>query len=275
MVSAWFPRPTSEAHLEVLRPGGLAVSALLAFLNDPAGNEWKHKVGVAGRRDGSAKVTTRLLESNGWVFKTDQARRLEDRDSVLRELQRTLEIAQQFSQRELLWHPDKVWFVAYVEPFYWPMTACPTMTTLRELPSRQERFAAWTQMILVGLRMSETYGLGLDLNPSNFGMVPGQSALYYLDDETYPVLSPNDLGAVIAARIPEEPEVLEPVWREWGQTLQQELLAHWDAKNPAWRRLIEGIEDWLLTRMFYTRREALIDGLRPTRAKQTDRKSVV
>lgn len=261
MTSVWFPRPQAEEDVEVVslpgRPARYTAAELVQLLNHPQSQEWRHKVGVASPRDGSAKITTRLLWSQGVVFKTDQARRRLNRA----EAQSELETAASLAQKVAVWHPEKEFFVLYSDPWYWTVTACPELLTLRRLPTREARLAAWTRMLTLGLRMSQREQVGLDLNPSNFGLESeAAETLFYLDDEIYPTLSPDDIGAAIAARIPEEPGAEPAMWQAWGAALQASL-KEWLLEREDWAKLAEGVQNYLLTGLFQDRRAAVLAGL--------------
>src|SRR5690606_16342170 len=101
------------------------------------------------------------------------------------------------------WHPDKIWGLLRIGGVYHPLTVCPQLVTLREIEELEDRISAWTLMLQVSVDVHRLYGLGLDVNPSNFARERGKATIHYLDDDLYPGLDERMLGAAIAARIPE------------------------------------------------------------------------
>tara|TARA_B100000609_G_scaffold199602_1_gene204800 strand:- start:13329 stop:14807 length:1479 start_codon:yes stop_codon:yes gene_type:complete len=116
-------------------------------------------------------------------------------------------------------------------------------------------------MFAMGAFMLKQYGIGLDLNPSNFGFHPTETRLYYLDDETYPFLSLDDIGTGIASRIPEQPDIQPDRWFLWGQEVQKHLLVHLTSVGE-WLTLLDGLHQYPLTQQMSTKRELLSLGLR-------------
>jgi len=215
----WFPKPKNLSGLTLLGPEGLSAEEILALLYHDNAKEWRHKVGSAGASDASAKSSTRLLGSQGWVFKTHVSLKAASEATLREGLKQTLDLSQKFP----LWHPDKQWFFVRHGSSWYPMSACRQLRTLRELPRLHDRFAGWTRMLEMGLRISERHGIGLDINPSNFGTLPPGDKIFYLDDEFYGALSSTQVAVAVASRIPEEPDTIPADWHGWGRQLQRVL----------------------------------------------------
>jgi hypothetical protein len=209
----WFPRPTTAADIDIIDKGrGLSAQALCDALRDPEAVEWTDKVGVATPADGSAKTTTRLLHQGAWVFKTDISQRASDKAAQQARLRMLSDIARSVE----LWHPDKFWFLMRFEESWLPVSACPLLTTIRNIAAWDIRIGWWSRMVLMGVRLSMDHAIGLDLNPSNFAFDhPLSDHLFYLDDEVYDSHEWVDIAEAIVARLPEEPQartgMLDPV----------------------------------------------------------------
>lgn len=254
----WFPRPAAPS--DVVRIGGGSGAAdldLFSLLTDAEAEEWPDRVGVVGARDGSAKSTTRLLESSGWVLKTDLAQAESERATVEHRLSDLAATA----ARTGFWHPRKQWFLMRVDDAWLPCSACPTLRTLRQLADWDAKVRGWTRMLEMGLETAHRHGVLLDLNPSNFGLEErgGEDRLHYLDDECYPLKGLEDLGQAIVARIPEEPEVGEERWADWGHRLQPVLEPFCDG-IPDYMEFIDGVRDHPLVPEYVPRRAALLEG---------------
>ena len=258
LLSNWFPRPQSAEDLELLGPAGQwTTEHIFQLLTDPQSKELRDKVGVMSPADGSAKVTTRLLRSSDWFFKSDETHRSQDAQLLRDEWGPVLERAKTLE----LWHPDKCWFLLHRDPFYWPISICPAMTTLRQLTDWAQRRVAWTQMLRMGLETCMQKEVGLDLNPSNFGFESDSpDRLYYLDDETYSGHGLQDIAEAVVGRIPEETTLPEAEWECWGRELQ-ELLKPYCRDYASWLNLTEGIKSYPLPFTLDHRRNALIGGL--------------
>lgn len=251
----WFPRPRDERDVVLLEPSGpWSARDVLDLLNDPTGTERRHE--ITGAAEGSAKPATRLLESGGWVLETRVDRSFES--SAAAEAWLLQERAA--GRRAAVWHPRKVWAVIGVEGRWRPLTMRPRLKTLRELETFAERSAAWTQMIEAGLDVHRLHGIGLDLNPSNFGREDDLPRLHYLDEEIYDGLSAASVAEAIVARIPEEPGVSAGDWHGWGTALRSVLAA-----SPL-REIEEEVARRPLPERWTERRLALLDGLHASRA---------
>ena len=211
----WFPRPSTLCDIELVSVGGVDLKSLYALLSDPKAVEWREKVGVVGAVDGSAKMTTRLLLSGKWVLKTNLASAVELREELV---SRQRQIATKGIAARL-WHPDKTWAVFNYENLWHSLNATVCMSTLRTISGTENKMRAWTAMLDFAVGVALKDGIGLDLNPSNFGESPGDDRLYYLDDEWYPSLGYAELGSAVVARIPEEPEIGVNDWENWGRVL--------------------------------------------------------
>lgn len=267
----WFPRPTAPVELDILGPGrGLSNQALFELLCDPTAVEWKEKVGVATPADGSAKTTTRLLQSGKWVFKTDVTQKTTEQTALRRQLDQLVNLGRRLD----LWHPDKFWFLMQTEQAWLPVSACPRLTTVRQVDNWDLRISWWSRMIALGLEMSLKHGIGLDLNPANFGfeeLVAEQ--LYYLDDEYYGRHDCFDIAEAVVARIPEEPQVLPEKWQQWGSQLKVILQAACQSQED-WRHFLDGLRDYPFPLALEPQRAALLKGLSgsPPPLKQASRK---
>lgn len=251
----WFPRPTSPEDVRLFEPRRALSAREIFDLFTTEGQEWLHKVGVAGRADGSGKSSTRLLAVDGWVFKTDLTMGAQSWEAAEaghhRERGRGLALH--------VWHPKKSWAAFRAGETFYPLTVCPELTTLRSLDDVDARLSGWTDMLRLALRVASRCGLGLDLNPANFGREEVDGQLYYLDDEFYAGFSEHHLAGAIAARIPEEPQISLWQWKRWGTEigvlLAQEVKAEF-------ARLVDAVRDYPLTEQFAERRGALIEGMR-------------
>jgi len=258
MNANWFPRPEALTDIDIVGPGGgIGEEGLYARLIAPDAFEWREKVGVMTPADGSAKASTRLLKSGGWVFKTDTHQQSADRAALRSQLQRLVGIALNTD----LWHPEKFWFLLRTEEVWWPVSACPQLTIIRAATDVTEKLAWWTKMIALGFEMSETHHLGLDLNPSNFGYENHvRDRLYYVDDEAYAKHSLFDIAEAIVARLPEDLSITPDEWREWGRQVSRVAQSYCQNPND-WRHFLDGIRDYPLTPALSAARQALLDGL--------------
>ncbi|VTS04442.1 metallophosphoesterase family protein [Tuwongella immobilis] len=253
----WFPVPKSVDSIEWLGPGlPIPNDQLMGWLCDPLGEELRHKVGVTGARDGSAKLTTRLLQIHGWFFKTDHAKAGPELAPIHSSWMRQVELA----SRTPFWHPQKSWFLIVADPLVWPVSISPVLRTLREHTDIDHRFELFARMIGWSLEISRDLQIGLDVNPSNFGTEGDSDRLVYLDDETYPPLQLRDVAEAISARIPEEPTVSTPHWQLWGKRLQS-VFQPFCTGIDEWLELITGIRDYPLTDRFIPARESVLGGL--------------
>lgn len=275
MKGGWFPRPRTPGDLRPLGASGeLGIDELFALLTDPLGHEWHERVAVSSPADGSAKSTTRLLRVGGWVFKTDTSQAERERGGPQARLAKLTRLAHRID----LWHPDKRWLLLRCpdtglpgqvrdEAWWWPLSVCPELVTLRSLADWPSRSRAWAAALALALDVSQRHGLGLDLGPANFGMRAAPAAnelhaaqLWYLDDELYPPLELVDLAQAIVGRIPEEPEIGLDVWQGFGEYLRA-LLKPRVGDDVAWRELLQVLGDPVLAECFHGRRAALLRGL--------------
>ncbi len=262
-MSTWFPKPARAGDLEMVGSAGLlSAAALFELLHLPSAQEWRSKVGVAGKADGSGKATTRLLAADGWVLKTDIARAREGGDELREELERMAALA----RLTKLWHPTKQWAVMRTSDGYLPLSVCRELRTLRAVTPLSARLDAWTRMLSFGVQTHIERGVGLDLNPSNFGFERPDERLYYLDDETTPRLGWAELASAIVSRLPEEPEADDSdLWRRWGAALRPILEP---ICGGALVELDAELRRYPLHSRFTGRRDALLEGLaRPRRRR--------
>lgn len=274
MTGAWFPRPRAPSDVRPLGASGeLGVDEMFARLCDTAAHEWRERVAVTSPADGSAKATTRLLRVQGWVFKTDTTQAEREREGPQARLAKLVRLAHRIE----LWHPDKRWALLRspdtglpgpprAEPWWWPLSLCPELVTLRSLADWSSRSRAWAAVLALALDMSQRHGIGLDLGPANFGLAASDTGeletarLWYLDDELYPPLEPVDLAHAIVARIPEQPEIEREQWRDFGTYLRA-LLKPRMPGEMAWRELLRVLGDPFLAERWHAQRSALHEGL--------------
>ena len=266
----WFPKPSLPADIRIAGVGGaLNRDRMFDLLSDPSAVEWRDKVGVTGPLDGSAKATSRLIASSGWVLKTNialAARAAEDIASRIR-------VAMEMSGRVRLWHPDKTWAVYRAGDSWYSLSATPELRTVRRIVGFANKVRGWTTMCELAVEIAQTAGIGLDLNPSNFGDLPNDARLYYLDDEWYPQLTFAELASASVARIPEEPEAEEREWWSWGQVLGG-VLQPLCPSSSSRRELLDSVSEHPITAQFASKRAALCDGLRLAMfPERTQRKS--
>jgi predicted phosphodiesterase len=232
---------------------GLDAEQLFELLTAESARELRHKVGVAGRADGSGKSSTRLLAVRGWILKTNLARA----SPLRQEVRARVLIDRALGLRAGAWHPNKHWAIVHTDAGWIPLSATPELRTLRSIEDRAARFAAWTRMLARGVEVHRDSGLGLDLNPANFGEEPGGAGLFYIDDELYPSLDLHQIASAIAARIPEEPGAACEEWRSWGLALQCALGIPREERAA----LAEEIVSYPLPERFWPQRDALVGGL--------------
>lgn len=217
----WFPRPDSARDIELLSPfHDWTAEAVFDLLVDPGGAEWRHKVGVAGPIEGSAKPTTRLLAVSEWVCKL----RLDHACASAAAARESIVAARDRGEHAGIWHPRKVWFAMRAGDVWYPATLCPELVTLRQIATREVRLQSWTAMLQLGIDVHRAHGLGLDLNPANFATERSSTKLHYLDDELYDRLEVRDIAGAIVARIPEDPSIDPSSWQRWGAELRHNLV---------------------------------------------------
>ncbi|MBD3308890.1 hypothetical protein GF339_20925 [candidate division KSB3 bacterium] len=258
MTAMWFPKPEAPADIDILGPGGgLTPQEIFDLLHQPEAVEWKEKVGVVTPADGSAKASTRLLKSQGWVFKTDTTRTAAAKDTLRAQLHQLVVMA----LRVDLWHPDKLWFLMRQAEVWWPISACPMLTTIRNIDDWEQRIRWWSRMIVFGVEMSQQHGIGLDLNPSNFAFEhPDADQLYYLDDEFYAKHDCFDVAEAVVSRIPEDPTIGGERWQQWGQQLRNALQPFCLGQED-WRHFLDGIQHYPFPPGLEAQRSSLLQGL--------------
>jgi diadenosine tetraphosphatase ApaH/serine/threonine PP2A family protein phosphatase len=253
-MGSWFPRPSEEKAIMLLAPSGTwTASEVLGLLTDPGAAEWPHKVGVAGPLDGSAKATTRLLCSRGWVCKT----RVDQTFPSAEAAQAWVHDARAGGRRTGVWHPEKVWAVIDKGGAWAPLTICPELLTLRTLQRLDDRLAGWVEMLQLAIDIHQLHGVGLDVNPSNFGSDRSTDKLHYLDDDLYAGLDERMLGGAIVARIPEELSVSAATWEAWGARLREALLL----RDFTWAGVATEIASYPLAQRWDESRAALLSPL--------------
>ena len=263
----WFPRPSSIADLAPHGSGALTAGELHQMLRDPTAREWRHKVGVAGATDGSAKATTRLLSARGLIFKVDLARGARSPERIRGWIDGQLALAARLG----IWHPDKQYFLLRWGGHWHPASVCPVMETLRTVTDVDARLASYTRMLALGLRIRREHGVGLDANPSNFGTLEPDGELFYLDDEVYEASDPREIGEAAAARLTET-DVTEERCLRWGEAIERALRE--EELDVSERSAVrEGIEGYPLVRRFEPRRRALLEGMRASARRAGIRRS--
>ncbi|MCA9685429.1 MAG: metallophosphoesterase [Myxococcales bacterium] len=261
-MTAWFPRPSSSADIRLLGASGeLGVDELLTLLQSPTAVEWRDKVGVISPAEGSAKASTRLLASGGWVFKTDTGQAEPSRGGPQIRIARLLQVA----SRVEIWHPDKRWFLLRSEDRWWPVSVCPQLLTLRAITDWRRFSRSWSGVIARAIELSRHHNIGLDLGPANFaieaGLDPAAAPIWYIDDELYPALELSEIAAAIVNRIPEQPALDDDDWYDFGQELRGRLEPY-IAGPWQWSELFLQIGDVPLAASHDEARAALLTGLR-------------
>lgn len=253
----WFPKPPSPQDIRLVGArGALSSEDLFELLHREGAEEWRSKVGVAGRADGSAKPTTRLLAAGEWVLKSDVGRAGATAGELSEELSRVAALA----RRTGLWHPTKQWAVFWTGESWLPLSVCRRLVSLRAVEPVEARIEGWSDMIALGVQAAVERGVGLDLNPANFGFEDLGGRLYYVDDETTTELGWSELASAVAGRLPEEPDADDDdLWRAWGRRLR-EIVAPLCREGPT--ELVEELERYPLVPRFATRLDALVAGLR-------------
>jgi diadenosine tetraphosphatase ApaH/serine/threonine PP2A family protein phosphatase len=260
---SWFPRPEGPGDVRTLPPHGRrAAESIYELLGDPDGVEWRDRVGVVGRADGSAKSVTRLLLVRGWVAKT----RLDHVSPSEHAACRRWLDARAAGLDAGLWHPEKQWAVFRCAEGWYPLTLCPELRTLRRHADLADRMRFWADMLRMALRVHGAHGIGLDLNPANFGTYDDPQRLYYIDDELYPALAERDIAGAIVARIPEEPAVERADWERWAGELVRVLERDWPG-DLEWDRLCEELEHYPVTERFAGRRDGVLVPFKHRRAE--------
>lgn len=257
-----FPQPTSPADVIVPKSGALSAQAIFELITHPDRKNLISQIGVAGASDGSAKQTLRLLHSLSWVLKTNSALA-----STLEAVESHIDLAQKLSERLPIWHPDKVWFICHADGVYWPCSATPYLTTLRQLSTWKDKVHWWSEMLRWSLELTQEHGIGLDINPSNFGLDAAGERLHYLDDEIFEHGDLKDVGEAAIHRIPQEPEVTKSQWVTFGQALGQALKPLLKTQYE-WGQLTQAMRDYPLTTIFFAKRDELIAGFLATNKKR-------
>jgi diadenosine tetraphosphatase ApaH/serine/threonine PP2A family protein phosphatase len=165
-----------------------------------------------------------------------------------------------------VWHPKKVWAVMRSDDLWYPLTLCPELVTLRQVEALGDRLRAWTEMLQASIDVQRVHGLGLDLNPANFGREPlGGQRLYYIDDEFYDRLDERNVAGAIVARIPEEPSADCSTWRLWGLTLYESL----KLGDLRWEAVHDEIQRYPLAERYDERRRSLLAAIVDARDPQS------
>jgi predicted phosphodiesterase len=217
---------------------GLSVDQIYHMLALPEAEEWRDKVGVAGGKEGSAKNTTRLLQVEGWVFKTHAHLAQPDSRQVwhyaLQQAEKGAKIA--------IWNPEKTWFLIEAAELWWPVSATPRMRTLHSLLNTRDRLQAWLRMLRLMQDTWQQHQVFLDANLSNFGfLLNAPDRTYYLDDEVYPLPQPVSLSSVLRNELKQISPELEP--EDWEFFLDESpgILKHLFTKPDTYQSFIDGL----------------------------------
>lgn len=257
MIEDYFPHPKTPADLVIPGPGeGLFHAELMALLGNSQQEQWRHKTGVVGAQEGSAKHNLRLVLSGGWVLKTHADGLFTTEAEAIGEVCKAMALATRLG----VWHPRKTWFVVRTDAAWWACTATPRLTILRELPSWPEKVDGWCAMLHLALRIILAENVLLDINPSNFGYDGAGDRLYYIDEETYTPGDVRDVGEAIAHRLPQEAEATAEEWRLFGQRLGT-ILRPLLPTAAVRKALIDALCDYPLTPRYIDDRQALLAGL--------------
>lgn len=252
----WFPIVQTPAEIRLSENSRWQISELLELLQNPQRQELRNKVGVTADRDGSARQSTRLLQSGAWFFKTETAQKTTRCSSALAACHKA---QKQHKLHPGLWHPEKEWVVVRWEEGWTPVSVCPVLTTLRSASTIEALFTGWRELLITAIHWSVYEGVGLDLNPSNFGY-DSHSTLYYIDDELFPPLTPQDIGEFLAAMIPQHTMLQENDWFDWGELVKETLHSEFSSLDE-WLQLQEGLQSYPLTERFQKARQRLMQGL--------------
>lgn len=268
MTLSSFPKPLTPAGILPIGSGrGLWHEDLFVYLTDPNAEDWQHKTGVAGNLDGSAKNSLRLLLSRNWVFKTNAEFTAADLKTVHTHLLTQISHA----ERLPIWHPQKMWFALDDGQYFWPCTAVPRLTTLRDLTTWEEKSYWWLKMFNLGLNSVISHQISLDINPSNFGFDDRERKLYYLDEEIYTPGEISDIAEAVTHRIPQEPSATGDQWYLLGRQIGREFQTKIENQYE-WELFYQTMRDYPLTPIYHDNRERLIAGIQnplPTEKKST------
>jgi predicted phosphodiesterase len=114
-------------------------------------------------------------------------------------------------------------------------------------------------MLRLALHVSAGTGLGLDLNPANFGREQPGAQLYYIDDEFYDELTPLLFAQAAVARIPEEPSFSAEDWTSFGLELGR-LVTSEPGLDAELRELAGALHSYPVSEQFIPARAALVQG---------------
>lgn len=192
-----FPRPhTPDDIIIVDHNGAQSQLELFSLLADLNAEEAPDKSNLS--------ADTRLLISQGWVFKTRHSAKTQDitllRARVSDSIERTKKLQ--------VWAPEKAWFILHAQDHYWPINVTRQMKLIwnynRHIKSdRSFKKLAHPKWYIKEIQMffktALTHHVLLDFHPRNFGIAEDARSLYYIDDEVY--YYPN-----LRSIIPKSPE---------------------------------------------------------------------
>lgn len=178
-----FPRPrTPDDIIIVDHNGAQSQSELYTLLVDPTAEEVPDKSNLS--------AYTRLLISQGWVFKTRHTEKTQDitllRARVTDSIERTKKLK--------VWPPEKAWFILRAQDHYWPFNVTRQMKLIwnhdghiqtHRVFKRIGHYKWYIKEMQLFFKTALTHHIMLDLNPQNFGITEDARRLYYIDDEVY------------------------------------------------------------------------------------------
>lgn len=194
----------------------------------------------------TGRPATQIFVGEQAVVKLRSEVRL-DRDTARQWIRQTLD-----RERALqVYHPEKTWFLFQRQADSPPLigSICPRLTPLhtilRETPQDLQEAHQWLirldQLFAMNFRVAHASGRSLDEGLSNFG-IGEDSALYYLDDDTYSWDRFVTTAQMIGTCVRSLPWLTAPLGLELGRALRQRIVTQWGDADGA-ISLIEQLRD--------------------------------